>query len=95
MQINTKQIDQIRQQTKYVAPCDSVKQRTNGPVNAHLISGHIQNLDKMAEKTLTLITNNSQLTHCSVYNINLIPGHPSLPLDFFHKKPKLKNLTLS
>ena len=35
-------------------------QRTNGPVNAHLISGpsmstKIQNFDKMAEKTLTLL----------------------------------------
>ena len=49
-------------------------QRINGPVNAHLISGLIQNLDKMAEKTLTRITNNPQLTH-SVYNINLISGH--------------------
>ena len=52
----------------------SLNQRTNGPVNAHLISGPIQNLDKMTEKTLTLITNNPQLTH-SVYNINLILGH--------------------
>ena len=42
--------------------------------NAHRISGPKQHLDKMAEKTLTLITNNPQLTH-SVYNINLIPGH--------------------
>ena len=49
-------------------------QWTNGPVNAQLISGPIQNLDEMAKKTLTLITNNPQLTH-SVYNINLIPGH--------------------
>ena len=49
-------------------------QRTNGHVNAHLISEPIQSLDKMAEKTLNLITNNSQLTH-SVYNINLILGH--------------------
>ena len=42
---------------------ESLNQRTNGPVNAHLISGPIQNLDKMAEKTLTLITNNPHLTH--------------------------------
>ena len=49
-------------------------QRTNGPVKANLISWPIQNLDKMDEKTLTLINNNSQSTH-SVYNINLIPGH--------------------
>ena len=28
----------------------------------------------MADKTLTLITNNTKLTH-SVYNINPIPGH--------------------
>ena len=53
---------------------DLENQRTNGPVNAHLISGPIQKLDKMAEKTLTFITYNPQLTH-SVYNINLIPGH--------------------
>ena len=49
-------------------------QRTNGPVNAHLISELIQNLDKMAEKTLTLITNNPKSTY-PIYNINLIPGH--------------------
>ena len=53
----------------------SFNQRSNGHVNAHLISEPIQNLDKIAEKTLTLIrTNNPQLTH-SFYNINLIPGH--------------------
>ena len=34
------------------------EQRTNGPVNAHLISG-ISTKDKMAEQTLTLITNNT------------------------------------
>ena len=49
-------------------------QRTNGPVNAHLKPEPIQNLDKMAEKTLTLINTNPLLTH-SVHNINLIPGH--------------------
>ena len=32
---------------------DQINQKTNGPVNAHLISEPIQNLDKMAEKTLT------------------------------------------
>ena len=37
---------------------DLENQRTNGPVNAHLISGPIQNLDKMAEKTLTFVTYN-------------------------------------
>ena len=41
-------------------------QRINGPVNAHLISGHcistkIQSLDKMAEKTSTFITYNPQI----------------------------------
>ena len=49
-------------------------QRTNGPVNGHLISENIQNVDKMAEKTLTLITNNPKSTY-SIYNTNLIPGH--------------------
>ena len=49
-------------------------QRTNGPVNAHLISGPSISTEHMAEKTLTLITNNPQLTH-SVYKINLIPVH--------------------
>ena len=51
-------------------------QRTNGPVNAHLISGPyiIQILNKMAVQTLTLITHNPSFTH-SVYYINQIPGH--------------------
>ena len=62
---------------KITKPFDGkFNQRTNGPVNAHLISEPIQNLDKIAEKNLTLITrtNHPQLTH-SGYNINLIPGH--------------------
>ena len=62
-------------------------QRTNGPVNAHLISEPIQNLNKMSEKTLTLITNNSQLTH-SVYNIYLIPGHR---MQYCSKNPSLSH----
>ena len=51
-------------------------QRTNGPANAHLISGpsiskRIHNLDKMAEQTLTLIliTHNPSFTQL-VYYIN-------------------------
>ena len=54
-------------------------QRTNGPVNAHLISGPSistkhTNLDKMAEQTLTLITHNPSFTHTACYT-NQIPGH--------------------
>ena len=49
-------------------------QRINGPVNAHLISEPIQNQDIVAEKTLTLITNNHQSNY-SVYKIYLIPGN--------------------
>ena len=46
-------------------------QSTNGPVNAHLISGpsiitNIQNPDKVAEQTLTLINNNSLINSFSL-----------------------------
>ena len=54
-------------------------QRTNGSVNAHLISGPRKStqhkiLIKMAEQTLNLITHNPSLTH-SVYYIYQVPGH--------------------
>ena len=73
-----------------------LNQRTNGPVNAQLISGpsirkkNIQDLDKMAEQTLTLITNNPQLTR-SVYNINRIPGHR---MQKCPKKPSLSHFSI-
>ena len=92
-------INGLGHMTKMAATPIYGNRRTNGPVNAHLISGLLQNLDKMAEKTLTLITNN-----LSVYNINLIPVHrlqlmskESIIVTFFHikfKKPKVQNLTL-
>ena len=52
-----------------------MNQRTNGPVNAHLVSGpsistkHTKTWIKMTEQTLTLITQNSSFTH-SVFFIN-------------------------
>ena len=58
-------------------------QRTNGPVNAPLISGpsintkHDQTYKtwiKMAEQTVNLITHNLSFT-LSVYYTNQIPGH--------------------
>ena len=57
-----------------------VNQRTNGPVNALLISRplistqHTNTQIKLAGQTLTLITHNPSFTH-SVYYINQIPGH--------------------
>ena len=55
-------------------------QRTNGPVNAHLISGPsikhktYKTWIKMAEQTVNLITHNLSFT-LSVYYTNQIPGH--------------------
>ena len=48
-------------------------QRTNGPVNPHLISGPCKSTHSN-EKTLTLITHNPSFIH-SVYYIYQIPGH--------------------
>ena len=58
----------------YISHPGAINQMTNGPVNAYLISEPIQNLNKMAEKTLIIITNNPISTYSS-YKTNLIPGH--------------------
>ena len=62
-----------------------LKQRTNGPVNAHLISGPSistkhTNLDKIAEQTLTLIliTQNPSLTHSRLFHYILLPNNEPL-----------------
>ena len=69
---------------------------TNGPVNAHLISGHYykhktyKTWIKMAEQTSALITDNSLFTY-SVYYINQTPGHR---MQLFPKNPSLSHFPI-